>query len=347
MSVGEEPSLPGDAMQIVAVDESNAHHVGAVFRSVYGENFPVKNVYQPEMLCKEIGAGRLTAALAFAQGGRAAGYISAFKSAPNFRLWEAGNLVVDPEFASTDVTTPLSEYYLSSSMNLTAGSDGLFSEAVCCHYFTQVGAIKSGLFDCALELDQLSGDSFKDGKSNKAETTRVSCVLNFKEFTDPTETEYLPARYAEMLRTLAAPLRPRTFLTGGTAPPSAGMTVREDSYFDFAQTWKIAIRKIGADWAAVIAEILAEAHRRRVISLQITLDTACPPIDAAVELLRDQGFFFGGLMPRWFGTDGVLLQKLFGDEPEFEKIKLYSPTARKLLKFIRAEREAVNSGDQL
>lgn len=335
--------MPEESFRIVVVDEANAHHVGNVFRSVYGEDFPVKYVYQPEVLWREIGAGRLAAALAFAQGGRAVGYLSSFKSTPNFRLWEAGNLVVDPEFAKTDVASQLTKYYFSPYMRSMTDSDGLFSEAVCCHYFTQVSAIKAGMFDCALEFDQLSGESFKDGKSNRAELARVSCLLNFREFTNPVERQYLPVRYEKMLRGLAAPLRPRTFVAAGTSLPTEGMTVREDNYFEFAQTWKIAVRKIGADWAAVIDEILAEALRRRVISLQITLNTACPHIDAATGVLQGRGFFFGGLMPRWFGTDGMLMQKLFGDEPEFEKIKLYTPTARNLLDFIRADRQAVNS----
>lgn len=346
MFAREEKQLPDESLQIIAVDKTNAHHVGIVFRSIYGEDFPVRDVYQPEVLCREIGAGRLASALAFAQDGRAAGYISSFKSAPNFRLWEAGNLVVDPEFANTDVASRLTEYYFAPSMRIIADSDGFFSEAVCCHYFTQVITCKAGMFDCALELDQLSGESFKDGKSNRAETARVSCVLNFKEFTNPIGMEYLPARYEKMLRTLAAPLHPRILLTAGTLMPNAGMTVWEDKYFEFAKTWKIAVRKIGADWTAMIAGILAEADRRRVVSLQVTLNTACPPINAAVELLREQGFFFGGLMPRWFGTDGVLMQKLLDDEPEYEKIKLYTPTARKLLDFIRTDREAVNNGDK-
>lgn len=117
--------------------------------------------------------------------------------------------------------------------------------------------------------------------------------------------------------------------------PVMGATLREDLYFESARTWKMAIRSIGADWASVIAQILAEAEKRRVISLQITIDMACPPIAAAVESLREQNFFLGGLMPRWFGTDGLLMQKLFADEPEFEKLKLYSPTARDLLDYIR------------
>ena len=98
---------------------------------------------------------------------------------------------------------------------------------------------------------------------------------------------------------------------------------------------------IGADWEMVVAELLLEAKRRGVVSLQVVLNTGCPAIGAATELLRTQGFFFGGLAPRWFGTDGVLLQKLVGDEPDYEETKLYSQTAKELMAFIRQDREAV------
>ena len=78
-----------------------------------------------------------------------------------------------------------------------------------------------------------------------------------------------------------------------------------------------------------------------MVSLQIVINMACPAVGAAVETLRGCGSFFGGLAPRWFGTDGVLMQKLSGPEPDFEETKLYSGTARELMRFIRQDREAV------
>jgi len=327
--------------QIVAVGKNNAHHVGAVFRALYGEDFPVKDVYQPDVLWRDIQAEKLTAALALTAEGHPAGYISFFKSAPNFRLWEAGNMLVDPAYAQSAVSLELACFYFDPTMCRMSGNDGIFSEAVCCHYFTQVSAIKSGFVDCALELDQLDGASFKDGKSNKAGMARVSCVLNFSELSDPVAPEYLPARYDEYLRRLAAPLRPRTFLTSSAALPAAGDTVREDKYYDFAKTWKVAVSSIGGDWATVVEELLTEADRRQVVSLQVVLNAACPAIGEAVELLRHNGFFFGGLAPRWFGTDGVLMQHLSGGEPDYEETKLYSQTAKELMAFIRCDRESV------
>ena len=331
--------------RIVAVEKENAHLVGAVFRALYGEDFPVRDVYQPAALLREIRDGRLRAALAIDVAARPAGYISFFKSTPNPFLWEAGNMLVVPEHAHSGVAGLLAEYYFDPIMCRMTDSDGIFSEAVCCHYFTQVGAIKAGLVDCALELDQLDGASFKDGKSNKAGLARVSCVLNFKEMSDPVAPEYLPARYDEWLRRLAAPLRPRTFLVSTESfPTTEGETVWEEKYYDFAQTRKVAVRSVGGDWAAVVAKLLTEAARDRLVSLQVMLNTACPFIGAATEMLRCNGFFFGGLAPRWFGTDGVLLQKLDGPEPNFEETKLYSDTARELMAFIRQDREAVLDG---
>jgi hypothetical protein len=68
---------------------------------------------------------------------------------------------------------------------------------------------------------------------------------------------------------------------------------------------------------------------------------ACPHIGVAVDLLREKGFFFGGMAPRWFGTDGLLMQRLLESETEYEKTKLYKPFSRELLAFIRTDREAV------
>jgi len=127
--------------------------------------------------------------------------------------------------------------------------------------------------------------------------------------------------------------------------PTEGDTVREDKYYDFAKTWKVAVRSIGADWATVVEELVTEAARRQIVSLQVVLNTACPAIGGAAELLRRNGFFFGGLAPRWFGSDGVLMQQLYGGEPDYEETKLYSQTAKELMAFIRYDRESIRETD--
>lgn len=327
-----------NTFRIVPVNDSNAALVGTVFRSIYGDDFPVKDVYQPQVLAREIREGRVAASLALDESGQPAGYISMFKSAPNPRLWEGGNLIVNPAYKLTDLSTRLFSHYFSPSDNNVLDGDGIYGEAVCHHIFTQVGCAKSGMVDCAIELDQLDGASFKDGK---AETGRVSCVLNFLEWSDPPAAAYLPDKYAAVLRQLARPLRPRSFLAARLPVPARGVTKLEDNYHSSARTWKISVWEVGADWPEILTNLLRKAADRRVISLQVTLNTACPHIDDAINLMRRQSFFLGGLVPRWFGTDGILMQKVLGKEPDYDGIKLYTRAAKDLLAYIRADREEV------
>ena len=39
--------------------------------------------------------------------------------------------------------------------------------------------------------------------------------------------------------------------------------------------------------------------------------------------LSQRGFFMGGIFPRWFGADGIMMQQVLGKEPEYGGIKLY------------------------
>ena len=329
------------AFRILPVDRSNAALVGAVFRTAYGDAFPVVYVYQPDALLEEISCGRLAAALALTEENRAAGYVSMFKNAPNQNLWEAGNLVVVPDYKQTDVSSLLFAAYFNGALSAGTTSDGLMGEAVCCHYFTQVGNIKAGACDVALELDQLDGPSFI---GNRIGSARVSCVLAFLENSAPTSPIYLPAIYAPILLKLLQPLQPRIVLHDAAPLPTTGTTQREERYYQSAQTWKFSVHSIGADWPDFAAEVVAEAKRRGVVSLQIILNMACPQLDAAVQTLKSNGFFFGGLAPRWFGPDGLLMQQVLGQETEYEHIKLYSATAKQILAWIQAERAAISTG---
>lgn len=332
--------MTAPAFRLHRADETNVVLIPEIFRSVYGDSFPVSYVYQPELLAQELQQGRLSAALAFDADGQPAGYVSLFHSAPNVRLWEAGNLVVVPAYRQTEVADLLVAAVNTDGFLYTAlDSDGLFREAVCCHYYSQVSSIKTGQFDFALALDQLDGPSFKD---NLAGSARVSCVINFSEISPPHQPVFIPAVYAGMLNRLFLQLRPRVHSDSiAPLPQDASSTRSEDHYYEAVQTWKVAVWEIGSEWLAFTANLLAEAKRRKVISLQITLNMACPFIGAAVEVLRAQGFFFGGLAPRWFDADGLLMQQVFGYETEYALTKLYSPTAKELLAFIRADRATV------
>ncbi|HQB39965.1 MAG TPA: hypothetical protein PL053_11920, partial [Deltaproteobacteria bacterium] len=217
-------------------------------------------------------------------------------------------------------------------------NDGIFEEAVCHHYFTQLGCSKLGFIDCALALDHMNSASFKE---HVPETGRVACLLQFCEQSAPRETCYLPEQYGEFLQRMFAGLQPRTFLPGSASLPVAGEVKRYDKSFAAAGMWRVSVSAVGKDWGAFLDNLLLQASQRNVTSLQVVISAGMPYISAAVEQMRQRGFFMGGIFPRWFGTDGIMMQQVIGKEPDYEGIKLYGAIAKNLLTFIQQDRESV------
>jgi hypothetical protein len=230
----------------------------------------------------------------------------------------------------------LLQHYLRPASLPGGLGDGIFGEAVCHHHFTQYNRAKAGFVDCALALDQLDAASFRE---HRPDSDRVACLLQFFEHAEPLEPVYLPDRYATVLQRLFAPLRPRTFLSGTAPLPDAGEMVAKDSFFETAGAWRVSVSAIGGGWGSMLDELLSEAAGRNVISLQVVLSASLPYTGPAVEQMRMRGFFLGGIFPRWFGSDGILMQKVLGKEPDYDGIKLYTAVARELLAFIREDRE--------
>ena len=325
---------------IQPVTTSNAAHVAEVFRAIYGDDFPVAYVYNAEQLLAEIAGERLAAALASDAEGNPAGYVSCYKCAPNRKLWEGGNLLVVPAYSASSLALSLADYFLQPG-NLPAGqSDGMFGEAVCHHYFTQVSCAKSGMTAAALALDQLDGASFKQ---HRPETGRVACLLQFREFSAADAPCHLPRRYDAILRRMLAPLRPRRLHAGDAPLAKTEDTLASDDWYAAAGTWRFSVSRIGSDWGQFLDGCIDGARQRRAVSLQMVLNAEQACIDAAVEAMRLRGFFLGGVFPRWFGADGIMLQQVFGKAPDFDGIRLYESQAKDLLEFIEADWESVTA----
>ncbi|HNX97660.1 MAG TPA: hypothetical protein PKK12_08275, partial [Candidatus Aminicenantes bacterium] len=95
-----------------------------------------------------------------------------------------------------------------------------------------------------------------------------------------------------------------------------------------------------ADFSARLARLEAEADAKATVVRQWFLNLGDPAVGDAVARLRGHGYFFGGYLPRWFGDDGLLMQRVT-EEPVFEDIRLYSDQAEKLLRFIRQDRQSL------
>ena len=88
----------------------------------------------------------------------------------------------------------------------------------------------------------------------------------------------------------------------------------------------VHVERAGHDLAKWIDSAAAVTH------VDLCLDD--PGVEAAVSVLRDQGFFFCAVMPESAHTDVLRLQRLASPSPESFAPKLANEGARRLLTFI-------------
>jgi hypothetical protein len=112
--------------------------------------------------------------------------------------------------------------------------------------------------------------------------------------------------------------------------------VLERRLFDFARVERVQASCIGADFPGRAAALDQEAAARGLAVVQVFVNAGDPGAPFAVEALRECGFFLGGLVPLWFGSDGLFMQKLYV-APEFDAINLYSARGKAILEFVLAD----------
>ena len=96
--------------------------------------------------------------------------------------------------------------------------------------------------------------------------------------------------------------------------------------------------QVGADFQDFFDDLESGLLAKGVQVLQVWLKLTCPWVDEAVEILRFKGYFIGGLLPRWFDRDGLLMQKIIG-QPNWDGINIYSDWAKKILELVKADWE--------
>jgi hypothetical protein len=82
---------------------------------------------------------------------------------------------------------------------------------------------------------------------------------------------------------------------------------------------------------------------RRPAVIQVFFPLTWPWAGAAADILRRQGYFLGGALPRWFDDDGLLMQKMLID-PDFDGIHLFRKQAKKILDLVKQDWLSVRSG---
>ncbi|MHC1788685.1 acyl carrier protein [Solidesulfovibrio sp.] len=338
--VADETALPtGSPYVLDMLRPEDAPGVNRLFHCIYGDKYPVIDYYVPERLLALNRQKQVLTVVARLATGEIAGQTAFYRSSPpNPAVYEQGQLLVDHAYRNTSIAFRLLKRLeeLSHAMDY---AEAFFGEAVCTHLVTQKTAVRQNYSVCALELSLMpSGAYAKEGAAG-----RVTCLVCMRVDRDQPQPLFLPECYREPLTailsgfTLARDVR-------FDLPETADVLQAEHSdlscrTFDFAQVRRVQVATIGRDLPGRLDAIDAEATDQGLAVVQVYLSTGAPGVAFAVAELRRRGYILGGLLPRWFGPDGLMLQKL-AVEPDYASVNLLTDQAKALLAHIRAERDA-------
>jgi len=334
------PVAPDQSFVVDAFRRDDAPGIANLFLTVYGPDYPVDAYYYPEKLIHEVEAGNLHPVVCRTETGDIIACGAIYRSAPpNRNLFEFGQYMVLREYRTTTAAFRMTKY-IANTVIPSAGIEGIFGEAVTNHTASQKIQMILNSKDSGIELLLMPASLYLKEQSARG---RVSCVMGFRIYRDRPQAVYLPEPYAETLRPFIAQLGlSRTILPDNAHPQLSAASMFDITLIDHAGIARIHASAIGEDFAERFAAIEADADRKAMIVRQWFLNLSDSGVGYAVSVLRRSGYFLGGYLPQWFGTDGLLMQKVT-EEPDFDALQIYSDEAIALLGIIRADRESVRA----
>lgn len=318
----------------------DAEGVARLFRSVHGDDYPIKIFYDPQKLTRANEQGDYYSIVARSKSGEIIGIHNLFRSAPSRDVYEWGVGLVLKEWRSMGVSAAIVPHMLEKVIP-KLGIHTIFGEPVTIHVQMQKRGLEYGFESTALEVGLMPGEAYS-GEGVTAE--RVSTLLFFLCYRNIPQAVYLPAPYDEALRFMYGNLSSgRSFHEAGEPIPRRTVSESNMDVFDFAKVARIAFLETGSDFAEHMSELESEAEEKGAIVIQVWLKLTSPWVGEVVKILREKGFFLGGVLPQWFDDDGLLMQKLLF-LPDFESIQLYSDRASRIRDLVRSDWELTSKG---
>jgi len=320
---------PDQEVEVGLFRPEDALGVSLAYLEVYGDAFPIEHVYDPDEVVRRNATDDQYTIVARTGRGEVVGLAGLFRHAPNPDVYEAGQLMVIKAYRNSHVGQAIAHETMGvqrRALELPV----VFGEAVCNHPASQRLAFAEGLDCTGLEVECMPAKTYEvEGGVSR----NVSLLLFFSTLRPSPCAVRAPEPYGGILRELwdrfglvRDPL---------DAQPLAGDTQWSEFLLPEAGLCRLTVPRAGADLAAVAA-----GAEERAGTVQVFLSLGDPAVDQAVALLREQGYFFGGLLPHWFGPDGVVMQKT-PREPDWEGIVLYGKRAKAMRDFVRTDRESV------
>ncbi|MEQ8767864.1 MAG: hypothetical protein RL885_28430 [Planctomycetota bacterium] len=302
----------------------------------YGYTYANDFIYYPDQLRSLIERNLLQSLVGVNEHDEVVGHYGLFREHDDSRVAETGLAFVDPRYRNHHLLHTLKE-----AVNSTIESLGLvatFADAVAVHEITQKANVKTGAVETGLLLAEIPAFTTFCGFDQEPRQ-RGTVVLYFHVIGNvPRRTVHLPACYRDLLTGIYDRLGLDRSLAESSTDGPADRTSLHVEIKSRRGLARIEVERAGRDIVSEVTRAFEALCQERFDVIHLDLDLGDPAQMAAVDAMRELGFFFGGLIPELWQTDVLRLQFLNELELDTSRIILYSDEAKALLQFLEQER---------
>ena len=343
VSLDPEHGLCGD-VTIRELKSGEEAALSQLFYFVYGYNYINEAVYYPEKIKAMIEQGKLISIVGALPSGRLVGHVGLLKWADDPAVYEPCLGVVDPHLKSRGLFRQI----FTSAMDRVSKTpmQYCFFDFVTNHDLSQKLVSRFGSCDlsifvgCQSKITQAKLEKLGIGKDS-LEMDRYSLLYSIiPQVKFPFGKEILlPMALGEGLDFLLKPLN-----LSWSPAPRFQLLPREGNYqthfqtsqnavvFDLVSPGRQSVEKIIKEWRSLLR------NGYQYAAVEVPLDA--PGIGNLYDMLSGEGFFISGFVPVHHSNRlGFRFQALGHTKVAWDDIKLFTPTAQKLLGLIRQSYE--------
>lgn len=329
-----------ETYRIEPFQDTDAQDVTELIKEVYGDKFPIGMIYDPAELLAAVKEEKFIPFLARSSDNRIAAFTAIYPLAPYKGVREMGLTVARLRDRNQGISGILYNYGLTV-MAPKFGIELMYGEAVCNHTYTQqaIAKLKIPVVETGLSLDIMPAETYEKEQSASG---RVSAVCIFGVIARKPHSVYIPAVYKEPLSFIYGNIEDkRTLLPSTDALPAGKKTEVSAQSVGQSGLGRLIVHEAGADFDQEFEKQETDLMKGGHAVLQAWVKLGSPSVGDTVNRLRKKGYCLGGVLPRWFDEDGLLMQKITGT-PNWEGIHIHSDRMKKVMDFVKQDWQETN-----
>ncbi|WP_457597708.1 GNAT family N-acetyltransferase [Hydrogenimonas sp.] len=330
-------SLKPASIQIRDFEPGDEEAISHLIYNNYTYSYYKSLFYYPGRIRELNECGEIASVVAETKEGKIVGHFALVR-VEGANVAEIGVAVVDPDYKGKGIMNAMLGRIEARAKEM--GLDAIFGEALTMHPYSQRANLRHGFGESALMLG-LVPNTVSLTDPNALHTDKRTAVLIGYKILNPEKRRpvAIPSRYDGLVRQIYANcgLEPLPRPPETCEPlPTRGIGYELSEY---TQSGTIVIDRIPDDFAHAIRHTLHILYKKHVDMIYADIDLmTCMRVDEAVEVLKEEGFAFSGVLFYYRdGRDYLRMQLPNSDNVEVERIVCHSDFCRRLKETISGE----------